>query len=166
MDIGVYCLDVGQGSCVAVLDPMPGGKPGQFQASLIDVGTDGNLLADWLASVGVRRLPLIALTHNDEDHVHGLPALVQRYRRRIGRVLFLIDRDPDEIPFYLEAQGWAAGGIAAATGRLETPQHYRPGMGEPLVQEPQTSYRLHCAFPTMHQTEAAIRGAARTIRVA
>src|SRR5262249_53375598 len=127
--------------------------------SLIDVGTDGDHLADWLNSVGIRRIPFIGLTHNDEDHVHGLPALVQRFRGRVGRVLFLIDRDPDEIPFYLDADGWAARGIIRESGRLETPHRYRPGMGEPLVQEPQTSYRLHCAFPTMQQTEAAVRGA-------
>jgi glyoxylase-like metal-dependent hydrolase (beta-lactamase superfamily II) len=160
MDIGVYCLDVGQGNCVAVIDEAPGGRPGHFQASLIDVGTDGGRLADWLDSVGVRRIPLIALTHNDEDHVRGLPALVHRYRRRIGRLLFLIDRDPDDIPYYLDADNWAEAGIIEECGRLETPRRYRPGMGESLVQEPLTSYRLYCAFPTMHQTEAAVRGAA------
>jgi beta-lactamase superfamily II metal-dependent hydrolase len=160
VDIGIYCLNVGQGNCLAVIDPLPGGWPGQSQASLIDVGTDGDRLADWLGSIGVRHIPLIALTHNDADHVRGLPALIQRYRRRIGRVLFLIDRNPDDIPYYLGAADWAATGIIAEVGRLETPRPYRPGMGEPLVQEPQTTYRLHCAFPTMHQTEAAVRRAA------
>ena len=139
---------------------MPEGRPGQSQASLIDVGTDGDLLADWLTSIEVRRIPLIALTHNDADHICGLPALVQRYRLQIGRVLFLIDRDPDSIPYHLDAEVWAATGIIEEVGRLETPRHYLPGMGALLVQEPQTSYRLYCAFPTMHQTEAAVRGSA------
>ena len=160
MDIGIYCLNVGQGNCLAVIDSLPKGRPSQSQASLIDVGTDGDQLADWFGSIGVRRIPLIALTHNDADHICGLPTLVQRYRRRIGRVLFLIDRNPADIPFFLDAEDWVATGIIAEVGRLETSRHYRPGMGEPLVQEPQTSYRLLCAFPTMHQTEAAVRGAA------
>jgi beta-lactamase superfamily II metal-dependent hydrolase len=160
MDIGVYCLDVGQGNCVAVIDGAPGGRPGHFQASLIDVGTDGDRLADWLRSVGVRYIPLIALTHNDEDHVRGLAALVHRYRGQVGRVLFLIDRNPDNIPFYLDAQDWREAGVIAGTGRLETPHDYRPDEEARLVGEPATSYRLQCPFPTMQQTEAAVRGAA------
>jgi competence protein ComEC len=159
MDIGIYCLNVGQGNCLAIIDPLPGGRASQSQASLIDVGTDGDRLADWLRSIGVRRIPLIALTHNDSDHVRGLPALVQRYRRRIGRVLFLIDRNPDDISYHLDAENWAATGIIEEVGRLETSRQYRPGMGEKLVQEPQAGYRLHCAFPTMHQTEAVVHGA-------
>jgi beta-lactamase superfamily II metal-dependent hydrolase len=165
MDIGVYCLNVGQGTCVAVIDPLPGGRDGQFQASLIDVGCDGNRLADWLRSVEVHRIPLIALTHNDEDHVRGLPQLVQRFRLssarghpRIGRVLFVIDRDPVDIPFYLDADAWRREGLIEETGRLETPGQYRPSPGGTLIQEPHTSYRLHCAFPSMHQTEAVVRG--------
>jgi beta-lactamase superfamily II metal-dependent hydrolase len=160
VDIGVYCLNVGQGNCVAVIDPLPGGRHGQSQASLIDVGTDGDQLAKWLGSIQVVRIPLIALTHNDEDHVKGLPALIQRYRRRIGRVLFVIDREPlDDIPYYLDAENWAASGLVEEVGRLETPTRANPDMGERLVEEPQTSYRLHCAFPTMHQTEAVVRRA-------
>jgi competence protein ComEC len=166
LDIGVYCLDVGQGNCLAVVDPLPGGRIGQFQASLIDVGTDGDRLADWLHSIGVRRIPLIALTHNDEDHVRGLVKLVHRFnpapgrgRPRIGRVLFLIDREPRDIPFYLDAQGWAQSGLIAESGRLETPQTAQPGMGAILIQEPLASYRLHCAFPIFPYSEAVSRGA-------
>ncbi len=32
-------------------------------------------------------------------------------------------------------------------------------MGLALVEEPLTSYRLHCAFPTMYRTESVDRGA-------
>jgi glyoxylase-like metal-dependent hydrolase (beta-lactamase superfamily II) len=126
---------------------------------LIDVGCDGDRLAGWLSSIGVRYIPVIALTHNDEDHVQGLPALVHKYLRRIGDVLFLIDRDPTDIPFYLDAQSWAEAGVISSTTRLETPLCYRRGMGRTLVEEPVTSYRLYCTFPTMQQTEAAVRGA-------
>jgi glyoxylase-like metal-dependent hydrolase (beta-lactamase superfamily II) len=137
VDIGVYCLDVGQGSCAAIIDPIPGGAATSFQACLIDVGVDGDALAEWLQSIGVQRIPLIALTHNDEDHIRGLPRLVHRYRPirrrvppRIGRLLFLIDRDPpDDIPYYLDAEQWVATGLVEETGRLETPRRYRPGMG-------------------------------------
>src|SRR6202035_2459210 len=107
----------------------PGGRRGRFQAALIDVGCGGSLLADWLRSVGVQYLPVIVLTHNDDDHVRGLSQLVQRYRRHIGKVLFVVDRHAAEIPYYLDAQGWVRAGIIAASSRLETPQRARPGMG-------------------------------------
>src|SRR5262249_45689864 len=87
-------------------------------------------------------------------------SLVQRFRGRGGRVLFLIDRDPVEIPFYTDAQDWVSSGVIRECGRLETPLRYRPGMGGTLVQEPETSYPFHCAFPTIQQTEAAVRGTA------
>jgi beta-lactamase superfamily II metal-dependent hydrolase len=162
MDIAVYCLNVGQASCAAVIDPLPAGEEDQFQASLIDVGVEGGRLADWLESVGVQRIPLIAITHNDDDHVCGLPELVWRFRRRIGRLLFVIDRDPaghPPIPFYADAQRWVARGSIVAMERLETPQEFRPGLGHRLIQEPEASYRLYCAFPTMQQTEAVVHRA-------
>jgi hypothetical protein len=165
LEIGVYCLDVGQGNCLAIIDPLPGGRVGEFQASLIDVGTDGDRLADWLLSIGVRRIPLVALTHNDDDHVRGLEQLVNRFRPtgrgrpRIGRVQFLIDRDPGRIPFYLDAQDWAQGRLIGQAGRLETPQSSTPNMGTFLIQEPDASYRLHCAFPIFPYSEAVSRGA-------
>jgi beta-lactamase superfamily II metal-dependent hydrolase len=165
LDIGVYCLDVGQGNCLAVVDPLPGGRPGQFQASLIDVGTDGDRLADWLHAVGVRGIPIITLTHNDEDHIRGLERLVHRFNplpRRgpwIGRVFFLVDRDPADIPFYLDTQSWVQDGLIAQVARLETPDAAKPGMGATLIQEPDAAYRLHCAFPIFPYSEAVSRGA-------
>jgi len=87
--------------------------------------------------------------------------LVWRFRRRIGRVLFVIDRDPTghpPIPFYTDVQHWVARGSIAATGRLERPYQFRPGLGHRLIQEPDASYRLYCAFPTMQQAEAVVHG--------
>jgi competence protein ComEC len=165
LDIGIYCLDVGQGNCLAVVDPLPGGRPGQFQASLVDVGTDGNRLADWLHSIGVRKIAVIALTHNDEDHVRGLEQLVYRFNPppkrgpRVDRVFFLVDRDPVGIPFYLDAQSWAQDGLIGRVARLETPDAAPPGMGAILIREPFASYRLHCAFPIFPYSEAVSRRA-------
>ena len=38
MAIGVYCLDVGQGQCIALIGPSSDG----YEASLIDVGPMGS----------------------------------------------------------------------------------------------------------------------------
>jgi beta-lactamase superfamily II metal-dependent hydrolase len=171
LDVGVYCLDVGQANCLAVVDPLPGGRPEQFQVSLIDIGTDGDLLADWLDSIGVRKIAVIALTHNDEDHIRGLAKLVYRFnpspRRepRIGQVFFLVDRDPAEIPFYLDAQSWVRDHLIAQVARLEAPDNARPGMGATLIKEPNATYRLHCAFPIFPYSEAVSRSAPSRSRV-
>jgi glyoxylase-like metal-dependent hydrolase (beta-lactamase superfamily II) len=99
MEVGVYCLNVGQANCLAVLDPVPGGPPGAYQAALIDVGVDGHRLAEWLRDAGVRRILLIALTHNDEDHILGLTDVVQAYRKRVEQLLFVPDRPTGGLPY-------------------------------------------------------------------
>lgn len=159
MSIGVYCLNVGQGNCIAIVDPLPGGSASQFQASLIDVGCDGARLAAWLRSIGVVRIPLLVLTHNDQDHIRGLDALVVQYQRKIVQVRYVVDRDPKRISYFTVIQDWVKGGIVKSSQRLETPLESRPGMGATLVREPDTGYRLHCAFPNMHQNEAVLQRA-------
>jgi len=161
MDTSVYCLNVGQANCVAIIDPFPNGSLGHYQASLIDLGVDGKRLAIWLDDIGVRRIPLIALSHNDEDHVFGLESVVQAYRRRIGRLLFVVDRPPELIPYWLEAQRWVADGWVGQIGQLDTPAAARPGMGRVLVEPPDVSYRLHCIYPDVFEHYAAAQGAPR-----
>jgi len=48
MAISVYCLDVGQGQCIALMGP----SPEEYQAALIDVGVAGKRLAAWLNASG------------------------------------------------------------------------------------------------------------------
>jgi len=54
MDLSLYCLNVGQANCLVLLDLLPKGRPGEYQAVVIDVGVDGTRLARWLRDVGVR----------------------------------------------------------------------------------------------------------------
>ncbi len=62
--VAVAC-DVGQGDAL-VLPTGPG------EAVLVDAGPDGVLVAGCLDRLGVRRLPLVLLSHLDADHVAGL----------------------------------------------------------------------------------------------
>jgi beta-lactamase superfamily II metal-dependent hydrolase len=73
-------LDVGQGS--AALIESPGGRRllvdgGGFAASSFDVGE--RVVARALLTLGVRNLSAVAMTHEDFDHVGGLPAILDLF---------------------------------------------------------------------------------------
>lgn len=157
--IPLYCFDVGQGSSAALIDPVPGRRARQYQATVIDAGVAGTHLASCLEGLGVRRLPAVCLTHNDADHVRGLTALVQAYRKRIGTVWLLVDRSrvPDSV--WLPAQRWLEGGWVSAVERLEAPAECPPGTGRLLVGPTDVSYRLYCVYPTLFASEAVAHGA-------
>lgn len=63
--------DVGQGSATVVAV-----TPGE--AIVVDTGPDPPALERCLSVLGVRRVPLLILTHFHADHVGGLPALIGR----------------------------------------------------------------------------------------
>jgi competence protein ComEC len=77
----VTVLDVGQGDAILVTGPS-GGR------MLVDGGPDPDRLLvalDARVPSWDRRLDLVVLTHPHEDHVAGLPLVLERYR--VGRVL-------------------------------------------------------------------------------
>jgi competence protein ComEC len=76
----ITVLDVGQGDSILV----EGGRGGRM---LIDGGPDPNRLLvelDRRLPPWDRRIDILVLTHPHEDHVAGLPLLLERYR--IGRI--------------------------------------------------------------------------------
>lgn len=71
----VTALDVGQGSSTALLSG--------WHTCLVDCGGDGpdnagDVAADYFASLGLIHLDVLVLTHFDEDHVNGVPQLLER----------------------------------------------------------------------------------------
>ena len=64
VDTGMYCLDVGQGSCTVLIDRIPG-RLKEYQATIVDVGGNGKQLEQWLRHYGVTRIVAIALSHHD-----------------------------------------------------------------------------------------------------
>jgi competence protein ComEC len=76
-DTVVVACDVGQGDAL-VLPTGPG------EAVLVDAGPDGALVAGCLDRLGVRRLPLVLLSHLDADHVGGLAGALDG--REVGTV--------------------------------------------------------------------------------
>src|SRR5699024_10285568 len=69
-DWRIVACDVGQGD--ATLLRGPNARPGE--AMLVDTGDDETLLRDCLRLFGVRRIPLLVLTHDDRDHVGAIAA--------------------------------------------------------------------------------------------
>jgi competence protein ComEC len=76
-DTVVVACDVGQGDAL-VLPTGPG------EAVLVDAGPDGIPVAGCLDRLGVRRLPLVLLSHLDADHVGGLAGALAG--REVGEV--------------------------------------------------------------------------------
>lgn len=73
-DLTITALDVGQGSCTALLS--------EDTACLMDCGGSGrnagDAAANYFASLGTARLDLLVLTHFDNDHINGAAQLFAR----------------------------------------------------------------------------------------
>jgi competence protein ComEC len=73
----VASCDVGQGDGFAV-------RLGPGEALVVDNGPDPDRIDRCLRRLGVRRVPLLVLTHLHADHVEGVPGLLRG--RRVGAV--------------------------------------------------------------------------------
>lgn len=82
-------LDVGQGDSLFLAFPNghtmlvdAGGEPGTFHSgdmrSGIDVGED--VVSPYLWSRGLKQIDVVALTHAHEDHLGGLPAILENFK--------------------------------------------------------------------------------------
>ena len=80
-DLRITVLDVGQGDCILVQAPGGrtmlvdgGGMPGQ-EASGYDIGHD--VVVPALMARGVWKIDVLIITHPHDDHVGGLPAVLE-----------------------------------------------------------------------------------------
>ncbi len=77
----LHIIDVGQGGAVLIRSP-------SGQNVLYDGGRAATVVLDYLESVGVSSLDLVIASHPDADHIGGLRAVVEAYRRQ-----FYLDDD-------------------------------------------------------------------------
>jgi competence protein ComEC len=88
-NLEVTVLDVGQGDSLFVTFPGgqtmlvdAGGALGNFQAggmrSGLDIGED--VVSPYLWSRGLKKIDVVALTHAHEDHLGGLPAVLENFQ--------------------------------------------------------------------------------------
>lgn len=68
----IFACDVGQGDALLVR--------GSAGVMLIDTGAEPRTIATCLDTVGVRRVDVLVLTHDDHDHVGGLSGVIDRVR--------------------------------------------------------------------------------------
>jgi competence protein ComEC len=96
-DWAIVICDIGQGDAIVI-------SVGRAEAVVVDVGPDPHTVDACLRTLGVRRVPLVLLTHFHADHVEGLPGVLH------GRAVGEIDVGPLHEP--AEEQGrvadWAA----------------------------------------------------------
>lgn len=87
-----YLLDVGQGSSTVVVLP-------DNRAIVIDSGRNHRATLSLLKEHDIRRLELVLVSHNDNDHSGGIPGLLAAYsgEGELGRLVFLQDRAPQAI---------------------------------------------------------------------
>lgn len=79
--------DVGQGDGLAMAD-------GPGTAVVVDSGPDPGKMDRCLTGLGVRRIPLLLLTHFHADHVDGVPGVLRN--RAVGEIETSVLADPAE----------------------------------------------------------------------
>jgi competence protein ComEC len=75
-DLVINCLDVGHGQ--AILVQLPGGKNVLFDAGSLHKSDIGRrIVAPFLDYKGINKLHAIIVSHNDVDHINGIPEIVE-----------------------------------------------------------------------------------------
>ena len=106
--VAVVC-DVGQGDAVVL-------AAGPASAVVVDAGPDPDAVDRCLRDLGVRRVPLVVLTHFHADHVEGLPGVLRG--RAVGAVEVSPLAEPDDEA--ARVRGWAAAaGVPLAPASLD-----------------------------------------------
>lgn len=93
----LVACDVGQGDALVL-------AAGADSAVVVDAGPDPRLIDSCLRDLGVRRVPLVLLTHFHADHVEGLPGLL-RHREVGGIEIGPLDAPVEELD---RVRRWAA----------------------------------------------------------
>lgn len=83
----VVACDVGQGDAVVLATAEPG------RAVLVDTGPDPGPVASCLRRLGIRRVPLLVLSHLHADHIGGLAAVLAD--RSVGAVAIGPSHEPN-----------------------------------------------------------------------
>jgi len=85
--LSVAFIDIGQGD--ATVAHLPGGA----NAVVVDCGSTGDKrVHDHLSHIKVKELPLVVLTHSDDDHIGGIMTVLENFRGRVGEIAFNPDR--------------------------------------------------------------------------
>jgi competence protein ComEC len=84
-DWAVVMCDVGQGDALVL-------RAGKSSGVVVDVGPEPRLVDTCLRQLGIKKVPLLVLTHMHADHVEGIPGVLRG--RRIEQVWVSLSKDP------------------------------------------------------------------------
>ena len=86
--------DVGQGDATVI-------RVGRNEAVVVDVGGDSKAIDDCLNDLGIKRIPVLLLTHFHADHVGGLEGAIGN--REIGQIRVSPLNDPPNTTEFVQA---------------------------------------------------------------
>jgi competence protein ComEC len=143
-DLVITCLDVGHGQ--AILAQLPGRANILFDAGSLhrsDVGS--RIVAPFLDYMGIDEIDAVVISHNDVDHINGIPEIVEHCR--VGRVYV-------NNAFLSEADEWGTAKFLGdwLTGRGLAPQ----GLAEDLQVDSKATIRM--IWPTEQAVADGIIG--------
>ncbi len=127
-DLELTCLSVGHGQAVFV--GMPGGENLLFDAGSLGTKDCGQrVVVPFLRHKGIGRLDGVFLSHDDIDHINGVPEIVSGFR---------VDGIYTNAAFLAKAQTWSTAGYLADCLRDENQQlqlldEYLPGDGRAKI---------------------------------
>ena len=131
-----YFLDVGQGASQVI-------NLGGGNAIVIDCGPNGHVLCDLLRrKLRITRIAALILSHNHQDHVGGMPAVVRNYRKAIDHIYLLQDMDAKKLQ-------------ASKTFRFLEEEHTKGNIPAPIPLIQASSN--HCLYPSINQDENALK---------
>jgi competence protein ComEC len=134
-------IDVGQGDSIFVALPDgkrmlvdAGGIPafrGQPKAQL-DIGED--VVAPYLWNRGIRSLDVVAASHGHEDHIGGMPAIIDDFHPKE----LWIGAEPDSAPWRAVREAAARNGVRIVS--MQSPSRFAFGGAEVQVLAPMPGY--------------------------
>lgn len=104
----VHVIDVGQGDSIFVRSP-------EGKTMLIDAGDNDGRTAQYLDSIGVKKIDILVASHPHLDHIGGLPDIVKRYE--IGQVVMPRVTEVTTVIYRQLLESIKAKGMRVTTGK-------------------------------------------------
>ncbi|MCP3920728.1 MAG: MBL fold metallo-hydrolase [bacterium] len=148
-DPSLFVLDIGQGACSVI-------RVDDHHAIVIDCGSSAQEARDLLRDLGVGKIALLVVSHNDRDHADGAPGILGAFAGQVEALAFLQDRPIEDIRWLNKAKQAFRGHPWPRRVRLEVDEQAnapkvlwpQPVKGEPPPERPPDP-RLELLYPEL-----------------